>query len=176
MGRIEVEIPKGNYENYNAVDKVIAYILRLDNMELASGCGVLMTNKKEIGKQFHIVKQFYGKTDGKQIRHIIFSVDKTLFFTPYQVKCLGNLLAQYFAKERQVVFAVHDDTGHLHIHMGINTVAYTNGAYRAYWDIEELKAYAETCIDRLIDIVWFGKKCTPEEILCFGGMQKHKLS
>lgn len=176
MGRIEVEFPKGSYENYDAVDKVINYILRLDNMELASGYGVLMTNKKEICRQFHTVKQFYGKTDGRQIRHIIFSVEKTLFFTPYQVKCLGDLLAQYFAKERQVVLAVHDDSGHLHIHIGINTIAYTNGEYRAYWDIRELKAYAEMCMERIIDIVWFGKECTNEEILCFGGMQKHRLS
>ncbi len=37
MSKIEVEIPKGQYENYDAVDKVISYILRLDDMNLVGG-------------------------------------------------------------------------------------------------------------------------------------------
>ena len=84
MSKIEVEIPRGQYENYDALDKVIAYILRLDNMNLVGGYGVLITNKKNIIEQFYAVKQFYGKMEGKQIRHIIFSVESTLYFNPQQ--------------------------------------------------------------------------------------------
>ena len=164
MSKIEVEIPKGQYENYDALDKVIAYILRLDNMNLVGGYGVLITNKKNIIEQFYAVKQFYGKMEGKQIRHIIFSVESTLYFNPQQVKILGYWLAQYFGNERQVIFAVHTDTMHLHIHMGINTIAYTNGAYQAFWEIEELKAYAKKCIDAMADMVWFGKSVNAESL------------
>ncbi|EOS69473.1 hypothetical protein C818_02254 [Lachnospiraceae bacterium MD308] len=158
MERVVIRIPDGTYENYNAVDNVIAYILRLDNIRLVGGYGIILTNAKDIIRQFYKVKYYYGKTDGKQIRHYIFSVEKTLYFSPWQVKELGYLLGLYFGNEHQVVFAVHDDSRHLHIHMGINTVAYTNGAYRAYWEIEGLRAYAEKCVDLLTDRVWFGKE------------------
>lgn len=162
MSKVEVIIPNGKYENYDAVDKVISYILRLKDMNLVGGYGILLTDKKNIIEQFYAVKQFYGKMRGKQIRHIIFSVNKTFYFSPDQVKKLGYLLAQYFGNERQVIFAVHTDTDHLHIHMGINTIAYTNGRYQAYWEIEELKAYTEKCIDAITDMVWFKKEISME--------------
>lgn len=158
MERIVIRIPEGKYENPDAVDKVISYILRLDNINLAGGYGIVLANKREIIEHFHKVKIYYGKTDGKQIRHFIFSVNKKLYFKPEHVKQLGYLIGRYFENDYQVVFAVHDDSQNLHIHMGVNTVAYTNGVYRAYWDIEELKAYAEKCMDLLINQVWFAGK------------------
>ena len=74
MSKIEVEIPKGQYENYDALDKVIAYILRLDNMNLVGGYGVLITNKKNIIEQFYAVKQFYGKMEGNHFFSRIYPV------------------------------------------------------------------------------------------------------
>ena len=111
------------------------------------GYGILITTPFRIAEQFLRVKEAYGKTGGKQILHIVFSIERTLGLTSVQIKdlgyCiilspplstalfallpyysvpikdLGYMLADYFGKERQVIFAVHDDTGHLHIHMGI---------------------------------------------------------
>lgn len=157
MQKIVVSFPKGNYKNDNAVENVVRYILRLGNRNLAGGYGVLVNDLQSIIEQFYQVKQVYGKMDGKQIIHIVFSVEKTLYLKPEQVKDLGYMLAEYFGNERQVVFAVHDDTDQLHIHMGVNTIAYTNGAYQGFFEIEDLKRYAEVCIDQVIDRVWFGK-------------------
>ena len=42
--------------------------------------------------------------------------------------------------------------------MGINTVAYTNGNYCGFFDINELREYAKKCMDILIDEVIFNKK------------------
>ncbi|MEY8283839.1 relaxase/mobilization nuclease domain-containing protein [Lachnospiraceae bacterium 50-23] len=159
---IIVSIPEGRYENQDAVEKVISYIMRLNKGNLMGGYGILITTHSNITEQFLRVKEAYGKTGGKQILHIVFSVERTLGLTPDQIKKLGYMLAAYFGKERQVIFAVHDDTGHLHIHMGINTVAYTNGSYCAYFELGDLKNYAEQCIDKLVDMVWFGKDINRE--------------
>lgn len=164
MERVAIIIPKGAYENYDAVDKVISYIMRLNDIRLVGGYGIIPTSAKDISEQFHKVKYYYGKTGEKQIRHYVFSVEKTLHFSAWEIKELGYLLGLYFGNEHQVVFAVHDDSKNLHIHMGINTVAYTNGAYRAYWEIGEMKAYAEKCVDVLIDKVWFGKENAAETL------------
>ncbi len=154
---IIVSIPEGGYENQDATEKVIGYIMRLENWNLMGGYGILITTPFHIAEQFLRVKEAYGKTGGKQILHIVFSIERTLGLTSVQVRDLGYMLADYFGKERQVIFAVHDDTGHLHIHMGINTVAYTNGSYCAYFKLEDLKNYAEQCIGKFVDMVWFGK-------------------
>ncbi len=67
------------------------------------------------------------------------------------------MIGKFFADERQVVFAVHDDTRQLHIHMVVNTVAYTDGNYKEYFELKELRRYAEKCIDEMAEKVWFGK-------------------
>lgn len=157
MAAITVKIINGKYENIDAVENVINYALRMGNMQIVGGYGVTLTNVEDIINQFYIVKKLYNMVAGKQVVHIMFSVDKTTCLNSMQVKMLGILLAQYFSNERQVVFGVHTDTEHLHIHMVINTIAFTNGAYKGYFEITELKKYAKICVDKVMDTVWFGK-------------------
>lgn len=91
--------------------------------------------------------------------HFMFSVDRTTFLSTDQVRKLGYLLGKYFANERQVLFGIYTDTDHLHIHMIVNTIAFTNGAYCGYYDINELREYANKCMNTVLDEVYFGKKC-----------------
>ena len=42
--------------------------------------------------------------------------------------------------------------------MVINTIAYTNGMYCGFFDINELITYANKCLELILDEVWFGKK------------------
>lgn len=114
MENIGVSIPEGEYKNKDAVENVINYVCRLGNKELIGGYGVNLTNVQDVINQFYIVKNIHGVLGGKQIMHIIFTVEKTLYFKAEHVKELGYLLARYFASERQVLFAVHDDTEYLH--------------------------------------------------------------
>lgn len=157
MAAITVKIVNGAYENDDAVENVINYALRMGDMQIVGGYGVTLTSAEDIINQFYTVKKLYNRMNGKQVVHIMFSVDKTSFLNPVQVKILGNLLGQYFGDERQVVFGVHTDTEHLHIHMVINTIAFTNGSYKGYYEIEPLKIYANHCYERVMDTVWFGK-------------------
>lgn len=157
MAAIKVIIPSGNYDNLDAVENTIKYAMRLDNMGLIGGYGVVLSNEDGIAEQFHIVKEVYNKTTGKQVIHIVFSVDGKCFLKPEHVKKLGYLLGNAFGRERQVLFGVHDDTKHLHIHMVINTIAFTNGAYCGYIDIGWLNQYAGACLQQIMNEVWFGK-------------------
>ncbi len=147
MEKIVVSIPNGRYENEDAVEKVISYILRLENMTLVGGYVTILNEPEDIISQFYAIQKYYNKMTGKRIIHIVFSVNKTFFFSLEHVKQLGYMIGRHFGNERQVIFAVHDDTEHLHIHMGINTVTYTNGEHRAYFDIKEIKQYAIRCVE-----------------------------
>lgn len=158
MESILVKIASGEYENNDAVENVIRYVLRLDNSNLVGGCGVFLATTEEIIQQFYSVKKFYRVMDKKQVMHFVFSPNPQYLIPEIVLKKLGYMLAGYFQNDRQVVFAVHNDTDHLHIHMAVNTVAYTNGAYKAYWDLDELKQYALVCMGKIIDEYWLGRK------------------
>lgn len=158
MAALTVKIIDGTYENIDAVENVINYAMRMGDMQIVGGYGVTLTSAEDIINQFYIVKRLYNKINGKQVVHILFSVDKTTYLNPKQVKMFGDLLGLYFANDRQVVFGVHTDTEHLHIHMVINTIAFTNGSYKGYFDIVELKEYARKCLNQVMDAVWFRKK------------------
>lgn len=157
MGAITVKIMDGKYENPDAIENVINYVMRLDNMGLTGGYGVTLTCAADIINQFHIVKKVYGITGGKQVMHIIFSVDKTTYLKENHLVKLGYLLGKYFGRERQVLFNVHNDKVHLHIHMVVNTIAYTNGAYCGYVNIEQLRNYAQKCVNSIMSEVWMRK-------------------
>lgn len=157
MAAIVVSIAEGKYTNKDAVSNVIQYACRLNNPSLIGGYGIVLTNIDDVVEQFYTVKRVFGINDGKQVMHFIFSIERTLYLKPEHAQDLGYMLGKYFANERQVLFAVHNDTKCLHIHMVVNTISFLNGSYRGYWDITELKSYANICINKLIDKVWFRK-------------------
>lgn len=156
MEKLTLIFPDGKYENEDAVEKVIGYILRLNKPELVGGYGCYVSDEWDVARQFYRVKETYGKMRGKQIIHMIVSVDKGLLSLT-EVKELAYRIAWYFGNERQVIFAVHDDTSYLHIHFGINTVAFTNGNYCAFFDQMKIKEYANTQLDMMVDRIWFKK-------------------
>lgn len=157
MEKIIVEFPKGEYVNEDALENVIAYILRLNKMELVGGHGCYVTNPWDMAYQFSKVQQFYSKDGGKQVIHMVVTIDQYLL-SAIEVKELAYMILEYFGGNRQIVFAVHDDKRNLHIHFAINPVAFTNREYCAFFDQREIKKYAEKCIDVLIDRRWFGKE------------------
>lgn len=146
MAAFEIGIPKGDYKNKDAVSRVIDYICRLDKPEQVGGMGVFPLYVEDMVNQFLAVKRIYHKEEGKQVFHIFISFEKSLGFTVDEVMEMGYEIAAYWGYDRQVMFAVHDDTQNIHIHMAINTVAYTNGEYKAYYPIEDITEYVKPIV------------------------------
>jgi len=157
MAAFEIGIPKGNYKNEDAVSRVIDYICRLNKPEQVGGMGVFPLYVEDMVNQFLAVKRIYHKEEGKQVFHIFISFEKSLGFTVDEVMEMWYEIAAYCGYDRQVMFAVHDDTQNIHIHMAINTVAYTNGEYKAYYPIEDARRYVNTIVQRKISSKWFWK-------------------
>lgn len=156
MAAFEIEIPEGNYTNDDAVEKVIKYICRLDKPKQVGGMGVFPLYVGDMIDQFLIVKQMYHKEEGKQIFHLVISFDKSLCFTVDEAMEMGYEIAAYWGYNRQVMFAVHDDTQNIHIHMAVNTVAYRNGEYKGYFPIEDIREYINPLVQKKISSKWFG--------------------
>lgn len=70
------------------------------------------------------VKEFYGKTDGRQVLHGVVSLDAEES-DPNNAGKLMLLLNEFMEQifpQNQVVYAVHTNTDNLHIHFVVNTV------------------------------------------------------
>lgn len=73
------------------------------------------------------LKQCYGKTDGKQLRHFVLSFQAKDKITEKDIKAISYYIACCCGEEYQTVSAVHTNTQHPHIHFVLNTVGYRNG-------------------------------------------------
>ena len=163
MAAITIKIVPGDYINEEAVENVIRYIMRLHNPLLVDGCGVFPLEENYIIGQFNYVKDYYNMHCGKKVFHMVISVDPSLRFDEYNLMKLGKLISRFFGSDRQVVYVVHNDTDNLHIHMCVNTVSFVNGKYTDFFDMLEIKEYAERCLSLVVDEKWFNKKCYTEE-------------
>lgn len=84
-------------------------------------------------KDFERVRTAYGKEKGRQALHFTFSFapDELDPKNPsHQRKALkmGVKMAQAISKHNQFVCYVHDDQGHLHVHIVMNAVSMEDGA------------------------------------------------
>ncbi len=107
------------------VSREVSYVLNdlktLDGLYV--GCRQVSDVSKAVDEMM-LVKEFYGKTDGRVAMHGIISLDAE----ESQIKNAGKLmllvddLMQELFPEHQVVYAVHTNTDNLHIHFVVNTV------------------------------------------------------
>ncbi len=107
--------------------------------------GYINTSPYNAVNEFLYVKHYYGKLNGRYARHLIISFDKQEQLTNDEIYELGFEFAKYYSDSRQIVFAVHTNTDHQHIHMVVNTVSFTDGRklHESYENYFALKSYIE---------------------------------
>ena len=138
-----LKIVDESYSNEDAMVNVINYICRSG---LTSGLGV---NPECAALQMSLVKQLWYKTDGRQVRHFILSFSASEPVAPDDLMRYGYAAADYYyEKGFQVVFGIHLDTNHPHLHFVVNTVNFRDGhMYHEGWnDASGLRAHIQTVI------------------------------
>ena len=119
------------YYDAKARENVIQYIFRPDKTPhgLIGGWAV---DPMYAASQMNYLSKAYGKEDGLQLRHFILS------FSEKEVQRMGQCAlirideyaqyaALYYGGEYQIVYAVHEDSRHLHVHFVLNTLNYRTG-------------------------------------------------
>ncbi len=119
------------YSDENAVDDVISYVLRPDKTphHWMNGYGVYLP---QAAHEMNEIARIFGKQSGVHLRHFIlsFSKSETKIFRKHTYEMLYHIAqytAAYYGHEYQIIFAVHEDTEHPHIHFVMNTVNYNTG-------------------------------------------------
>lgn len=124
-----------NYKNPDAVNKVVKYILRKNGRinnngkkESYNTYGSIGTYHKDVDgiiSDFQKLKAIHGKTNGVQIKHLIVSFPDVHNLKSKKMNKLIHRVLKFYSQKYQLVYAVHEDTDHLHMHIGINSVSFT---------------------------------------------------
>jgi len=108
-----------------SVKNIINYVLSKEktNERIISGKDCSPSNAAE---EMNATKNLYEKTEGITYHHIIQSF-KPGEITPEKAHQIGLELAEKQFKNHEVLIATHKDKEHIHNHLIINSVSFTNG-------------------------------------------------
>jgi hypothetical protein len=83
-------------------------------------------------EQMKATKVQFGKTEGRQGYHIIISFEEGEVDAPRAFEIVGKFVNEYLRDEYQAVYAVHDNTDHIHGHIVFNSVNFVTGKKYRY--------------------------------------------
>ena len=137
-----LKMKREKYDGEFTLYNVVNYIL--GSACLYSGRALDPNNAVE---QMQLVKEAYGKDRGRKVRHFVLSFASDEEIDYDDAMLLGFRICEYYS-EYQTVYALHDNTKHLHLHFAVNTVAYTDGHMysRGFDDWASLRAYIAALI------------------------------
>lgn len=120
-----VVITRNTYPDTTALNNVIYYVL--NKATVAGGYGVL----PDIGAaqmQMQFVKRAFYQTDALQLKHffITFSHQEAIHID-FDEMMLAAFEATKVFKEYQMVYGLHSDGSHVHVHVVMNTTSFKDG-------------------------------------------------
>lgn len=125
------KVVNGNYNDDDIYEKVCSYIHDNGNhiAELVGGYGVFMgSDVRSEAAQMKYVADYYMKTKGQKIYHFVISFHR---YSEYWVtnEIAYRIVSNIFCVlPYQSVFAVHEDTDNIHVHVVMNAVSYMDGS------------------------------------------------
>lgn len=104
------------------------YIQNPDKTEMCNLVGSINCSPDTAFEQILETKHIYGKTDKRQGYHLIISFPPDEAVTPEQAKYVAeNFIQDVLNGEYEVVYAIHTDKEHMHIHIIWNSVSFLTG-------------------------------------------------
>lgn len=116
----------GKYMDDNARNDVIKYVTRADKTphHYVGGMAVNVDNAVD---EMTVLATAYHKDDGLRLRHSVIGFEKDKGITPEDANEIARRAVEYFGEKYQTIYAVHEDAGHIHAHIVMNSVSYIDG-------------------------------------------------
>ena len=110
------------------MNNIFSYVMREEATEMKLVDGIMCSTDTAL-EEFRLVKQLYGKENGRQYYHIVQSFSPEDNLTPETAHEIGMKFVQSFERFRgfQAVVATHVNRDHLHNHIILNSVSCENG-------------------------------------------------
>lgn len=140
MGNIieNLKIINGDFCNTNASFNLIRYTLQHSSESPFGGSAVYPLDIDNIEYQFQLIKEKYGKTDGRKVFHFLLTYPDNLPETKIHALNDANEVSHKLGKEFQNVFGLHENTEKVHVHFAVNSVSYKTGKKVTSERIKEL--------------------------------------
>ena len=126
MATLKTTNGDGRFFDDKSREDSIKYILRTDKIK-HSYYGGIAVDMQDIPGSMDIVAERFNKNTGVRVRHFILSFHPYEVSAPEVTNAIGKQIIRYIGKEYQAVYAVHEDTENLHIHIVMNAVSYVDG-------------------------------------------------
>lgn len=119
-----VVVVRNTYPDVLSLNRVLAYVLR---SEITCGYGVSPDPERAFAEML-CVKRVFHQMDRVQLKHffITFSDDEMGYLDFEEIMALGAEAAKLFG-EYQMVWALHLDSNHVHLHLVMNTTSFVDG-------------------------------------------------
>lgn len=141
-----VHEPK-KYHDSSAYQNVLSYCLNLE--KTPSGLiGGRNIDTDHAAEEMETISKAFGKTDKTKVRHFILSFSPREHMNPAEVAKIADQVAGFYSDRYQIVFAVHEDTDHPHIHFVINHVNFRDG--RHYHGTKQDFYGLQSCIKKIL--------------------------
>lgn len=116
----------GKYHDPRAYYDLINYVLNpVKSPNFCAGSRGVSLNQAAF--EMECLSQLWNKNRGLHLRHMVLSFAPIEEITPHMAYQIGMQAIEYYGDCYQILFAVHENTGHLHIHIVMNTVNYHTG-------------------------------------------------
>lgn len=128
MAILKVMNTAGKFTDANALDDVISYIL---NERKTKGYydSWAINDIQRAAEEMNTLARLAGKDNNVRLRHfmISFTEKSEITSSPVFALMVSSEIAEYYADEYQIVFAVHTNRKHIHTHFVMNSVNYKTG-------------------------------------------------
>ena len=94
--------------------------------------GSLNCQQEQVYAQMRQTKEQFGKTDQRQGYHLIISFMEGEVDTDTAFEMIGKFAKEYLGKDYEALYAVHDNTAHIHGHIIFNSVSFRDGRKYRY--------------------------------------------
>ena len=105
----------------------INYIMNTDKTQEGRLIGGVNCQPDMAFEQMKDTKRKFGKVDQRQGYHIVLSFKEGEITPDTAYELTEKFMQQYLRNQYEVVFAVHDNTDHIHSHIVFNSVSCING-------------------------------------------------
>jgi dihydrofolate reductase len=110
----------------------LEYILKPEKTQDGRLVGAVNCQVDTAFEQMKETKRLFGKIDKRQGYHLILSFNENEVDPDTAVEITQKFVQEYLGKDYEAVYAVHDNTEHVHSHIIFNSVSFVSGKKYRY--------------------------------------------
>ena len=126
MAIFKVINSKGKYHDDDALSDVNRYVLKPYKTQHKYTGGIHVDMNDPAGSM-DTIAEHYKKRRGVRLRHFIVAFTEDECPSPIVADSIGGELIEWLGEEYQSVYAVHEDSNEVHLHIVFNSVSYVDG-------------------------------------------------